>query len=40
MFSRMRRWVSAVVAEKKEGRRSSRSLSVVKEKGSGSGSLS
>ncbi len=40
MFSRMRRWVSAVVAEKKEGSRSSRSLSVVKEKGSGSGSLS
>ena len=40
MLSRMRRWVSPVVAEKKEGRRSSRSLSVVNEKGSGSGSLS
>jgi hypothetical protein len=40
MLSRMRQWVSPVVAAKKEGRRSSRSLSVVNEKGSGSGSLS
>ena len=40
MFSLMRLCVSLVVYEKYEGSRSSRSFSVVKEKGSGSGSLS